>query len=141
MKWAFIFAAAALTVAANDSPLVQASKEAKKPKEKAATVVITNATLKKSKAQLSTTKTQKPLPKPQPANDCAVTPLAAPPLAAVPAAKPEVKEAPKMDDAELEMLIEGLASEPIVKPPPNTSSKPQFSPNVSEPQTSQAKKP
>src|SRR5438105_1381515 len=95
MKWSFVFVAAvaALSVIADDSPLVHASKEAKKPKEKKA-AVITNATLKQSKAKLSTTKSQRPIPKSQP-NDCTVTPLPTPSPLAVATAAP--KEEPKQD--------------------------------------------
>lgn len=135
MKWAFIFAVA-LTVAADDSPLVQASKDAKKPKDKPAPVVITNATVKQSKAKLSTTKSQRALPKAETkkaaANDCSAAPLAPAPVAAAP--RPEM---PMMDDAELYAYFDSLQSTPTVKPPPNMSSAPQFSPNTSAPQSSQ----
>ena len=148
MKWSFVSVAAlaALSAIADESPLVHASKEAKKTKEKK-TVVITNATLKQSKAKLSTTKSQRPIPKSRP-NDCVVTPIATPPLAVATAApKEEPKQdfprarTPQMDDADVEYLLEELAQVPISKLPENVTSKPQFSANTSEPQTSQPKKP
>ena len=46
-----------------------------------------------------------------------------------------------MDDADVEYLLEELAQVPISKLPENVTSKPQFSANTSEPQTSQPKKP
>jgi len=133
MKWAFIFVAA-LTVAADDSPLVQAAKEAKKPKDKPAAIVITNATVKQSKAKLSTTKSQRALKldaKKAPANDCVMPVIApAPPIAV--AAAPDKK--PQVDDAEIEAIMEGLSMVPVSKFPPGATSTPQLSPNISVPQ-------
>jgi hypothetical protein len=149
MKWAFIFAVA-LTVAADDSPLVQASKEAKKPKDKPTAIVITNATVKQSKAKLSTTKSQRALPKadvPKKAatNDCAAPALvSAAPAAATPVRAEQKLDpfprarTPQMDEEDVQALLEELARVPISKFPPDVTSAPQFSANTSVPTASPA---